>query len=115
MNKIEIAKGLYRQNVYNVNLGNGHYNHITCYFDDNKKIIALFKAGDNLNMTVFVENTEIMPLALPTEKVEMIREILLSWTYDHISSIKLYEHNPLWDGIFEITPRDKYVMSHLIN
>ena len=114
MNKFEIAKGLYRQNIYNVNLGDNHYSHVTCYFDEDKKILMTFKAGENYNMTWFVENEDNNPLKLSDDIVNVIREILLSWPYDHIEAIELYKHeSTLWDGIFSITKRDEFVISQL--
>lgn len=124
MNKIEIQKGLYRQNVYNVNLGDGHYNHVTCYFknknDNEKNIVMIFKAGENLNMTSFIEDTSIKPLTLPAEIIASIQESLTSWTYNHIESVDLYNAESIWNkpgmsGIFEITERDNFVIQALKN
>ena len=118
MNKIEVSKGLYRQNVYNVNLGDGHYNHLTCYFDDQKNIIMVFKAGNNTNMTNFIECEDLTPLVLSPEMVERVKNILLEWTYDHIQPVDLYNPESIWNspgmgGIFEITGRDNFVISQM--
>jgi len=113
MNKMEIKKGLYRQNVYNINCRNGKYNHFTCYFDDDINIMMIFKAGDNLNMTSFIENTDIKPLELSPEIMQTVKGVLSSWTYSHIKPVELYKGESLWRGIFEITDRDKFVIEKL--
>ena len=119
MNKIEVSKGLYRQNVYNVNLGNGHYNHLSCYFDKQKNIIAVFKAGDNTSLINFTESNDLTPLVLSAELLTIVKNILLEWTYDHIESIDLYNPDSIWNrpsmsGIFEITDRDNFVISSMV-
>lgn len=119
MNKIEIKKGIFRQNVYNVNLDNGHYNHITCYFDIHKNIIAVFKAGDNTNMTNFYPCDDLTPFNLSDKLKDRIKSILSDWTYNHIQAVDLYNPDSIWHregmkGIFEITKRDLYVIKNYL-
>jgi hypothetical protein len=117
MNKMEIVKGLYRQNVYNVNTLDGHYHHYTCYFDDSKNILMVFKAGENHNLTSFIENTDLTPLQLPENVMNVIREVLNSYTYAHIEPVDLYNPDSMWNnsckGIFEITERDSFVIESI--
>jgi hypothetical protein len=119
MNKMEISKGLYRQNVYNVNTLDGHYHHYTCYFDDSKNIFMVFNAGNNYNFTAFAANTDLNPLVLPDNVMNTIKKILESWTYDHINAVDLYNPDSMWNtsckGIFEITERDNFVMQNIIH
>ncbi len=117
MNKCEIVQGLYRQNVYNVNLGDNHYNHVTCYFDKHTNIVMMFSAGVNLNMTNFIEDTSLIPLTLSIEVTSMIKNILLSYTYSHIEAVDLYNPDSMWNRddlkhIFGLTPRDNFVIKH---
>ncbi len=117
MNKIEIAKGLYRQNIYNINIGDGHYTHLTCYFNRSKDVLMVFKAGENLGMVHFEENKDLIPLQFSEEIVNTIREVLNSWTYDHIEAVGLYNpdcfYNTSCKGIFEITARDNFIINTL--
>lgn len=114
MNKIEIVKGLYRQNIYNINFGNGKYNHLTCYFDKDFNIISVFKAGTNSNMTDFIASEDLTPLKITSQQAEIIKEVLSSWTYSHIKPIDLYNKESMFNtsckGIFEVTKRDKKVI-----
>jgi hypothetical protein len=112
MNKMEIVKGIYRQNAYNINCGDGHYHHFTCYFDDSKNLLAVFSAGRNYNLTVFEENTELIPLDLSPEVLEIITNVLKSWVYDHIKSVELYIKE---DEVFKITERDTFVIQNIVN
>jgi hypothetical protein len=117
MNKMEISKDLYRQNVYNINTGDGHYHHFTCYFDNSKNVFMVFSAGVNHNMTVFEESTDLTPLQLPDSVMDTIKNVLMSWTYDHIQPVDLYNPDSMWNnsckGIFEITERDTFVIESL--
>ena len=111
MNKFEIAPGLYRQNVYNLNLGDNHYSHVMCYFDKDKNIIEVFSAGKNYGILAFEDIVDLKPLILSDEIRNRIKEVLLSWTYNHIEPVELYKDNPMWKGIFEITTRDRFVIN----
>ena len=108
MNKFEIAPGLYRQNVYNRNLGDSRYYNITCYFDKDKNIIEVFPADAYYNV---LAGEDLNPLLLSDELRNRIKEVLLSWTYDHIKTVELYKDNSKWEGIFEITTRDRFVIN----
>jgi hypothetical protein len=112
MNKMEIVKGIYRQNVYNINCGDGHYHHYTCYFDNSKNLLAVFEAGRNYNLTVFEENNELIPLNLSSETLKIIGGVLKSWVYDHIKPVELYIEE---DEVFKITERDRFVIQNIIN
>lgn len=116
MNKIEITKGLYRQNIYNVNVGDGHYTHLTCYFNASKSFLMVFSAGNNTNMTNFIENTDLIPLRFSENIINTIKEVLNSWTYDHIQPVNLYSPDSMWynSTIFEITERDNFVINTLV-
>ena len=111
MNKIEVCKGLYRQNVYNLRLDDKkEYSHLTCYFDSQKNIIAIFNAGENTNMTSFFENTDNNILSFSKNDLEIIVSVLSEYTYDHIKPVNRYDVTDnmfqTWLKIWPITERD---------
>jgi hypothetical protein len=56
MNKYAIVNGLYRQNVYNVRDGRGHYKNYTRYYNLDFSFFLVSIAGTNRGLIDFKEN-----------------------------------------------------------
>lgn len=99
MNKFEVVKGLYRQNVYNVRSewSEGYYGHFTCYFNADFSFFKVAFAGNNTNMTNFYPNENPVILEISKELKEVLIRILSEWTYSHIKPIEVESSESLRD------------------
>lgn len=114
MNKFKLAENLYRQNVYNVLVENG-YQHYTCYFTEEKELIAVLKAGDNYGLQTFVESEEIAVIEFTEAGLKTIEEVLKSCSYDSICVTDLHDPASIWNSeglrhIYSLIARDYYIL-----